>query len=131
MGILGQLKARSIDGTGGLITVVVQDRQGKDVLMVAYANEEALDKTLKTGLAHYYSTSRKKLWLKGEESGNTQRVHEVLVDCDGDAVLYVVDQKGGACHTGHRTCFFRRADGGKLTEFEDVVFDPGKAYVRK
>jgi len=131
MGLFGHLKARNVDGTGGLVTVIVQDRQGRDVLMVAYANEEAFEKTLETGLAHYYSTSRKRLWLKGEESGNTQRVHEVLVDCDGDAVVYVVDQKGGACHTGHRTCFFRRVEDGKLAQFQDIVFDPGKAYGRK
>lgn len=92
----------------GLVPVVVQDASSKEVLMVAYANEEALLKTLETGYAHYYSRSRKKLWMKGESSGNTQKVKEILYDCDGDTLLYMVDQKGPACHTGNRTCFFRK-----------------------
>ncbi len=93
---------------GGLIPVVVQDINTKRVLMVAYANREALEKTLETGYAHYYSRSRKKLWKKGETSGNTQRVKEVWIDCDGDTLLYLVEQKGVACHTGEYSCFFRK-----------------------
>lgn len=80
--------------------------------MLAYANRQALEKTLQTGLAHYYSRSRRKLWLKGESSGNVQRVEEVRLDCDGDTLLYLVAQRGPACHEGYRSCFFRRADGG-------------------
>ncbi|HID42538.1 MAG TPA: phosphoribosyl-AMP cyclohydrolase [Archaeoglobaceae archaeon] len=91
----------------GLIPVIVQDIDTKDVLMLAYANEEALKKTFETGKAHYWSRSRKKLWMKGETSGNTQDVVEVRVDCDEDAVLYMVRQRGMACHTGNYTCFFR------------------------
>ena len=91
----------------GLIPVVVQD-VGGEVLMLAYANEEAIRKTLETGYAHYYSRSRNKLWMKGETSGNVQRIVEVRVDCDCDSLLYIVEQKGNACHTGNRSCFFRR-----------------------
>ena len=96
------------DKGGGLVPVVVQDVRTKAVLMVAYANREALEKTLETGYAHYYSRSRGKLWKKGETSGNLQRVKEVLLDCDGDTLLYVVEQKGVACHTGEYSCFFRK-----------------------
>lgn len=92
----------------GLVPVVVQDETTKAVLMVAYANREALEKTLETGYAHYYSRSRGKLWKKGETSGNLQKVKEVFLDCDGDTLLYVVKQKGVACHTGEYSCFFRK-----------------------
>jgi phosphoribosyl-AMP cyclohydrolase len=97
--------------TNGLIPVIVQDANTKEVLMLAYANEEALRKTFETGKAHYWSRSRKKLWMKGETSGNTQKVVEVRVDCDEDAILYMVEQKGVACHTGNYTCFFRELEG--------------------
>ena len=92
-------------GPDGLVPVVAQERRSGDVLMVAYADREALDRTLSTGLAHYYSRSRKTLWRKGETSGHEQRVAEIRLDCDGDAVLYRVEQVGPACHTGTRTCF--------------------------
>ena len=90
-----------------LVPVITQDANG-EVLMLAYANKEALRLTLQTGKAHYFSRSRRKLWLKGETSGNTQEVQEVLIDCDQDAVLYRVKQKGVACHTGNRSCFYRK-----------------------
>jgi len=96
------------DKGNGLVPVVVQDANTKAVLMVAYVNREALEKTLETGYAHYYSRSRGKLWKKGETSGNVQKVKEVFLDCDGDTLLYVVDQRGVACHTGEYTCFFRK-----------------------
>ena len=92
----------------GLVPVVTQDATTGRVLMVAYANEQAVRLTLETRMAHYWSRSRNKLWKKGEESGNVQKVREVLVDCDGDTLLYVVDQTGPACHTGNQTCFFRK-----------------------
>lgn len=98
------------DKTSGLIPVVAQEFSTKEVLMVAYANEEALRKTLETGYAHYWSRSRKRLWMKGETSGNTQRVRSILVDCDGDTLLMLVEQKGNACHTGNRTCFYRKIE---------------------
>ena len=131
MSLWSQLKTRSVDGIEGLITVVVQDEKDKDVLMLAYANQEAVEKTVKTGLAHYYSTSRKKLWLKGETSGNTQKVSEVLVDCDGDAVIYRVAQKGGACHEGYKSCFFRKVDGEGLKIIGQKLFNPDEVYKKK
>ncbi len=91
----------------GLVPVVVQDVKTKEVLMLAYANEEALKKTFETGYAHYWSRSRKKLWMKGETSGNVQKVVEVRIDCDNDAILYLVEQRGVACHTGNYSCFYR------------------------
>ena len=96
---------------GGLVPVVAQDAATGDVLTLAYANREALEETLATGEAHFYSRSRRELWRKGETSGNTQRVVEVRLDCDGDAVLYRVEPRGPACHTGERTCFFTTLAG--------------------
>ena len=89
----------------GLIPVVVQDAESKATLMLAYANKEALEKTLSTGYAHYWSRSRGKLWMKGETSGHTQKIRRVVADCDYDALLYVVEQKGPVCHSGADTCF--------------------------
>jgi phosphoribosyl-AMP cyclohydrolase len=89
----------------GLIPVVTQDAETKAMLMLAYANKEALEKTLSTGFAHYWSRSRGKLWMKGETSGHTQKIIRVVADCDYDALLYVVEQKGPVCHTGADTCF--------------------------
>ena len=91
--------------SNGLIPVVVQDAESKAMLMLAYANKEALEKTLSTGFAHYWSRSRNKLWMKGETSGHTQKIKRVVADCDYDALLYVVEQKGPVCHTGAGTCF--------------------------
>jgi phosphoribosyl-AMP cyclohydrolase len=89
----------------GLLPVIVQDIKTKDILMLAYANKEALANTMSTGNAWFWSTSRNKLWMKGEESGNVQPVHKILVDCDSDAILYIVDSNKPACHTGNRSCF--------------------------
>ncbi len=91
--------------SGGLIPVIVQDEKTKDVLMLAYANREALEHTVKSGRAWFWSRERKKLWMKGEESGNFQAVKKVIVDCDSDAIVYLVEPAGPACHTGARTCF--------------------------
>ena len=96
---------------GGLVPVVAQDASTGDVLTLAYANREALEETLTTGEAHFYSRSRQELWRKGATSGNTQRVVEVRLDCDGDAVLYRVEPRGPACHTGESTCFFTTLAG--------------------
>jgi len=94
---------------GGLVTVVAQDATTREILMVAYTDEAGWRKTLETGLGSYYSTSRKKSWVKGEESGNFQKVVNVLIDCDGDALVYLVEPQGNkvACHTDARSCFFR------------------------
>jgi phosphoribosyl-AMP cyclohydrolase len=110
---------------GGLIPVIVQDTKTREVLMMAYANEEAVQLTRTTGYAHYYSRSRKKLWKKGEESGHFQKVEKILVDCDEDCLIYEVEQTGAACHTGYRTCFYRTLDGDTIGE---KVFDPEKVY---
>ena len=106
-------KAKNVAGRlnykrDGLLTVVVQDVLTDEVLMIAHANQEAVEKTLTTGLMHYWSTSRNKLWLKGETSGNYQLVREIFVDCDGDALLAKVQQIGVACHLGRLSCFHRR-----------------------
>ena len=95
------------DKGGGLVPVVAQDAKSGEILMVAYANKEAVEKTLQTGYAHYYSRSRRRLWMKGEESGNKQKVIKILVDCDADSLIYLVEQIGVACHTGNRSCFYR------------------------
>lgn len=107
------------------IPAVAQDADSGEVLMLAYVTPEALDRTRETGLAHYYSRSREELWQKGETSGNVQHVEEIRVDCDGDALLYVIDQEGGACHTGFRSCFHRTIDGEVVGE---RVFDPDDVY---
>lgn len=112
----------------GLVPVVVQDVCTRDVLMVAYANAQAVELTRETGFAHYYSRSRKKLWKKGEESGHLQRVLRVLVDCDEDCILYEVEQSGAACHMGYRSCFFRTIEGEIVAE---PVFDPDMVYKKK
>ena len=113
----------------GLLTVVAQDADTDEVLMVAHADRTAIERTLETGRAHYYSRSRDEYWQKGETSGHVQDVREVRVDCDGDALLYRVEQTGGACHTGHRSCFYRRVDDGETaTVVEDPVFDPDEVY---
>ncbi len=113
-----------------LIMAISQDYQSSEVLMVAYMNREALEKTLETGKAHYWSTSREKLWLKGESSGHTQEVKEILTDCDEDAVLLKVKQNGGACHEGYYSCFFRKinGDGENLEVISEKVFDPEDIY---
>jgi len=98
----------------GLVPAVVQDIRTDEVLMLAYMNEESLRKTIETGKAHYFSRSRKKLWLKGETSGHFQNVRSISIDCDGDTLLLKVEQIGAACHTGHRSCFFTRIETGEL-----------------
>jgi len=103
----------------GLVPVVAQDARTGEVLMLAWANADALRRTLETGRATYWSRSRAELWTKGETSGNAQEVEEVRVDCDGDAVLYRVRQSGPACHTGERSCFFRAVEGDELAPADD------------
>ena len=91
--------------SGGLVPVIVQDANSKEVLTLAYSNKESLELAKKTGKSWFYSRSRDKLWMKGEESGNTQVIKEILVDCDSDAIIYLVEPSGPACHTGERVCF--------------------------
>jgi phosphoribosyl-AMP cyclohydrolase len=117
---------------GGLVTAIAQDADSGEVLMVAYMNRAAWEKTLATGQACYFSTSRKQLWLKGESSGNVQEVREIRVDCDADAVLLKVHQKGGAaCHEGYKSCFFRTVSEGEWRTVERRVVDPETLYGKK
>jgi phosphoribosyl-AMP cyclohydrolase len=122
----------------GLLTAVVTDAKSGDVLMVAHMNDEAVAKTIATGEAWYFSRSRKKLWKKGESSGHVQRVTELRVDCDQDALWLKVEQQGpGACHTGRRSCFYRAAPLGQKgairLEFREAekTFDPAQVYESK
>jgi len=112
----------------GLIPVVVQDVNSREVLMMAYANDEAVRFTRETGFAHYYSRSRKKLWKKGEESGHFQKVVNIFTDCDEDCLIYMVEQTGAACHTGYVSCFYRTLDGDVVGK---KMFDPEKVYGKK
>ena len=118
----------NLNYTDGLVPVVVQDIMTLEVLMVAYANEAAVRLTRDTGFAHYFSRSRKKIWKKGEESGHFQKIRQILVDCDEDCILYLVEQTGAACHTGYQTCFYRTIDNEIVSE---QVFDPSKVYAHK
>ena len=122
-----------------LVIAVAQDWQTNEVLMVAFMNRQAGEETLKTRKAHYYSTSRGKQWLKGESSGNIQTVKEIYVDCDADALILKVDQKGAACHEGYRSCFFRQLDIEREIDLDNIkeddisvicerLFDPKEMY---
>ena len=126
MEILDQLKFDE----KGLITAVVQDIDTNQVLMVAYMNREAVKKTIVGNLACFWSRSRQEFWIKGQTSGHTQTVNSVSVDCDGDALLIKVEQKGGACHMGYNSCFFREISmAGEQTKIVgQKVFEPGQVY---
>jgi phosphoribosyl-AMP cyclohydrolase len=113
----------------GLVPAIAQDAATQQVLTLAWMNREALERTVATGFAHYWSRSRGKLWRKGEESGHAQKVRDVRLDCDNDAILLVVEQHGGiACHTGRVRCFFQRLEQGAWVEAEPVVKDPAAIY---
>ncbi len=113
----------------GLVPVVTQDWQTNEILMVAYMNREAWLNTLTTGKATYWSRSRNSLWIKGESSGNVQHVKEIYIDCDEDTVLLKVEQVGGAaCHTGYRSCFYRRLEDGEIKIQGDRLFNPEEVY---
>jgi phosphoribosyl-AMP cyclohydrolase len=116
---------------GGLITAIAQDFATGEILMVAYMNEAAYRATLERGEVVYWSTSRNELWHKGESSGNTQRLVALRVDCDGDALVLQVEQKGGAaCHTGRRSCFYRLHEGAGWQTTMEPLFDPDQVYKR-
>jgi phosphoribosyl-AMP cyclohydrolase len=115
--------------TGGLIPAIAQDYVTGEILMLAYMNQEAFDATLSSGKATYYSRSRQTLWIKGETSGNVQRVKEIRIDCDDDTVLLKVEQLGGAaCHTGHRSCFHKKLENGSIRVIGEPMFDPKEVY---
>ena len=116
---------------GGLVTAIAQDHASGEILMVAFMNEESFDRTLATGQVHYWSRSRGALWFKGEQSGNTQQLKSMYIDCDGDVVLLKVEQKGdAACHTGRRSCFYRKLEGGRYEVVSEPLFDPEEVYRR-
>jgi phosphoribosyl-AMP cyclohydrolase len=116
----------------GLVPAIAQEADDGMVLTLAWMNRDALALTAESGLAHYWSRSRKRLWRKGEKSGNEQRVRDIRLDCDNDAVLLLVEQRGGiACHTGRRRCFFQRLDEGAWREVEPVLKDPETIYGEK
>ena len=113
----------------GLAPAIAQDSTSLRVLTLAWANREALTRTAETGTAHYWSRSRSKIWMKGETSGHVQRVREIRLDCDGDAVLLLVEQAGGiACHTGRERCFFRKLENDKWHDVDPVLKDPQAIY---
>jgi phosphoribosyl-AMP cyclohydrolase len=115
--------------TGGLVPAIVQDFQSGEILMLAYMNSDAFNATLSTGKATYYSRSRQTLWVKGETSGNMQLIKEIRIDCDDDTVLLKVEQQGGAaCHTGHRSCFFKKIEDGSIRIMDEPIFDPREVY---
>lgn len=118
----------------GLVPVIAQDFETKEVLMMAWANKQALENTIKTNKATYFSRSRGKLWCKGEESGNYQEIKEIRIDCDMDTVLFLVEQKGykAACHTGHRSCFYRSFKENEWRENDTpLMFSPDNIYQNK
>lgn len=115
--------------SGGLIPVIAQDYKSREILMQAYINREAWDESIRTARGVYFSRSRQKLWRKGESSGNVQILKEVRIDCDNDSVIFLVEQIGGAaCHTGHRSCYYRVWKDGALKETDKALFDPEEVY---
>ena len=112
----------------GLVPAIIQDYKNGEILMLAYMNRESLQETLSSGKTHFWSRSRQKLWLKGESSGHIQEVKEMFVDCDMDAVVFKVDQKVAACHTGYRSCFYRKLEGEDFTVVGEKVFEEGAVY---
>ena len=122
--ILDQLKFNN----DGLIPVIIQDQKSHEVLMLAYMNREAVEKTLQGPYVTFWSRSRKKFWVKGEDSGHTQEVKNVFLDCDEDSLLIQVDQKVAACHEGFRSCFFREIEGDRLQTVGERVFNPKEVY---
>ena len=117
------------DKMNGLIPAVVQDYKTSEVLMLGFMNQEAWEATLESGNATYYSRTRKALWTKGKTSGNTQRLKELRIDCDDDTVLLKVEQLGGAaCHTGYKSCFFKKIENGSIKIVGKPVFDPAEVY---
>jgi phosphoribosyl-AMP cyclohydrolase len=113
----------------GLIPAIIQDHQNGQVLMMAWMNREAVEKTVATNITHFFSRSRGKLWLKGERSGHVQHVKFIRVDCDADVLLVGVEQEGAACHEGYYSCFFRELDPSGWKVIGQKVFDPDKVYV--
>ncbi|RKX94175.1 MAG: phosphoribosyl-AMP cyclohydrolase [Spirochaetes bacterium] len=123
-----ELPEIDFDKMNGLVPVIAQDAETGQILMLAYADRKAVELTMETGKAHYYSRSRQKIWEKGATSGHIQEIVEIRLDCDNDAILYKVNQKGGACHTGFYSCFYRVMDKNGLHVDGVKVFDPEDIY---
>ena len=121
--------------SSGLVPAIAQDAETGEVLMFAWMNRESLEATLETGMMTYWSRSRRELWVKGESSGNIQEVREALIDCDADCLLFKVEQRGmkAACHTGYRSCFYRRINpgDGSFSTIADKIFEPDDVYKKK
>jgi len=121
--------ALNFEKCGGLIPTIVQDFGTGEVLMLAFMNEAAWEETLKTGRATYWSRTRQELWVKGKSSGNVQLIKEIRIDCDDDTILLKVEQVGGAaCHTGYRSCFFKKVEDGSVQVVGEKIFDPKEVY---
>lgn len=116
---------------GNLIPVLTQDYKSNEILILAFANKEAISKSLETGYVHYFSRTRKELWKKGEESGYVQEIKRIITDCDKDSLLFMVKQIGGACHTGYYSCFYNEFINGELKIKGNKVFEPNKVYENK
>jgi len=128
--ILDKVNFRIKLGGEDLCIAIAQEHDTGEVLMTAFMNREALVETLRSGAMHYYSTSRGRLWRKGESSGHVQVLREVRLDCDGDALLFQVEQKGAACHQGYRSCFYRRLEEGRWRVVSERLVDPEEVYGR-
>jgi phosphoribosyl-AMP cyclohydrolase len=126
---MANVKDLCFDNGNGLLPVIAQDHETGEVLMLAYMNRQAWEKTLETGKVHYWSRTRDKLWLKGETSGHVQLLKAAYTDCDLDTILVKVEQLGGAaCHKGYRSCFYRKVQGESLVIIGEPVFDPKEVY---
>jgi len=112
----------------GMVPAIIQDYSNGEILMLAYMNRESLQKTIFSGKTHFWSRSRQKLWLKGESSGHIQEVKDLFIDCDMDAILIKVEQKVAACHTGYRSCFYRKLQDEELTVVGEKIFDEDAMY---
>ena len=129
MGVKYPMINLDFEKMGGLVLAVVQDYETGEVLMLAYMNKQAWEETLTTGMATYFSRSRQELWVKGKTSGNLQVVKEIRIDCDDDTVLLKVEQLGGAaCHTGHKSCFYKKVEDASIKVIGTPVFDPEEVY---
>lgn len=116
---------------GNLIPVITQDYKTNEILILAFADKEAVRKSLETGFVHYFSRTFKKLWKKGQESGHVQEIKKVITDCDRDSLLFKVKQSGGACHTGYYSCFYNEFIDGEFQKIGKKVFEPNKVYKNK
>ena len=121
------LETIDFDKNDGIVPAIAQDANTNEVLMMAYMNKQSLELTLSTGFAHYFSRSKQKLWKKGETSGHTQEITDIMVDCDNDTILLKINQQGVACHTGRKSCFFKSIKNEEKI-ISDIVIDTTKAY---